>query len=162
MAAAVHFYRDVIGLDLLADHAGWPHFDLDGSYLVIVEGTPAHTETTEEWRFPHIALAVDDLDAAIGRLRDHDVALPWDVEVTAHSRWIMFQDPAENPADGPTHLRQQGSPARAGLVTGVNARRPGSGIAGVSDAVRIRVQLAAVGHARTVVASVTHGVGVRV
>jgi catechol 2,3-dioxygenase-like lactoylglutathione lyase family enzyme len=96
MAAAVHFYRDVIGLDLLADHAGWPHFDLDGSYLVIVEGTPAHTETTEEWRFPHIALAVDDLDAAIGRLRDHDVALPWDVEVTAHSRWIMFQDPAEN------------------------------------------------------------------
>jgi catechol 2,3-dioxygenase-like lactoylglutathione lyase family enzyme len=96
VAAAVRFYRDAIGLEPLAEHGGRPHFDLDGSYLVIVEGVPAHEETTKQGRFPLIALAVTDLDEAIGRLREHDVALPWDVEVTAHSRWIKFQDPAGN------------------------------------------------------------------
>ena len=34
--AGVHFYRDVLGLPLLAHHRGdHPHFDLGGTYLTI-------------------------------------------------------------------------------------------------------------------------------
>lgn len=30
-----HFYRDVIGLHLLPHHGGSPHFEINGTYLVI-------------------------------------------------------------------------------------------------------------------------------
>jgi catechol 2,3-dioxygenase-like lactoylglutathione lyase family enzyme len=47
-------------------------------------------------RFPLIALAVDDLDAAEQNLLLHGVELPWGIEADADSRWVMFHDPAGN------------------------------------------------------------------
>jgi catechol 2,3-dioxygenase-like lactoylglutathione lyase family enzyme len=42
--AAVHFYRDVVGLDLLPHHGHRPAFDLgNGSHLIIsLHGTQSH------------------------------------------------------------------------------------------------------------------------
>lgn len=28
-----HFYRDIIGLNLLSHHGGRPHFEINGTYL---------------------------------------------------------------------------------------------------------------------------------
>ena len=94
--AATHFYRDVVDLRLLPDHLERPHFDLGGSYLAILKGRPVPAQDAEPSRFPLIAFAVKDLDAAVARLRAHDVALPWGIEKDAHSRWVRFHDPAGN------------------------------------------------------------------
>jgi catechol-2,3-dioxygenase len=94
--SCAHFYRDVIGLTLLPHHGERPHFDLSGSYLTILKGRPTTAQEAEPARFPLLAIAVDDLDDAIERLRRHEVPLPWGIESNAASRWVMFSDPAGN------------------------------------------------------------------
>jgi catechol 2,3-dioxygenase-like lactoylglutathione lyase family enzyme len=91
-----HFYRDVIELRLLEHHGGRPHFDLNGVYLTILKGRPVPAEDAVPARFPLLAFAVDDLDAAIARLQAHGIELPWGVEKDDMSRWVMFHDPARN------------------------------------------------------------------
>ena len=94
--ATTHFYKDVIGLKLLP-HAGTrPHFMINGVYLTILKGRPAPAKDADPARFPLVAFAVDDLDAAIARLNAHGVAMPWGIEQDAASRWVMFHDPAGN------------------------------------------------------------------
>lgn len=101
VAAAAHFYQDVIGLQLLPhlsqhDPHRRPHFDLSGTYLIILKGKPVPAQDAEPSRFPLMALAVDDLDPAIERLQAHGVELPWGVEENADARWVLFRDPAGN------------------------------------------------------------------
>ncbi len=98
VAVTTHFFRDVIGLRLIDQHhhADRPHFDLGGVYLVIVKGRPFPPLDPVPARFPIVAFAVDDLDAAVERLRAHQIGLPWGVEEDSGSRWVMFYDPAGN------------------------------------------------------------------
>ncbi len=92
-----HFYRDVIGLRLLPHHHGdRPHFDVGGVYLTILKGRPTPALDSIPARFPLVAFAVEDLEAAIERLRAHRVELPWGAEEEAGARWVMFHDPAGN------------------------------------------------------------------
>jgi catechol 2,3-dioxygenase-like lactoylglutathione lyase family enzyme len=93
---AVHFYRDVIGLRLLPHHGERPHFDLGGSYLTILKGCPVPAQDAVPSQFPLVAFAVENLDAAVERLRNHQVELPWDIEDGTTSRWVKFYDPAGN------------------------------------------------------------------
>lgn len=94
--ATAHFYRDVIGLSLQHHHGGRPHFDLHGIFLTILQGRPSPAQDADPQRFPVVAFAVDNLEAALARLRAHRVELPWGVERDEHSRWAMFHDPAGN------------------------------------------------------------------
>lgn len=94
--ATAHFYRDVLGLELMPHHGGQPHFDLDGIYLTILSGKPRAAQDDDQKRFPAIALAVDDLNAALVLLHAHHVDLPWGIERDEHARWAMFHDPAGN------------------------------------------------------------------
>ena len=101
IATAAHFYRDVIGLQLLPhlsqhDPHKRPHFDLSGTLLVILKGEPMPAQDAEPSPFPLMAFAVDDLEPAIERLQAHHVELPWGVEENAEARWVMFHDPAGN------------------------------------------------------------------
>jgi catechol-2,3-dioxygenase len=96
VAACAHFYRDVIGLDLLPHHGGRPHFEVDGVYLTILKGSPTPAQHAEPERFPLMAFRVDDLDAMVSRLEKHKVEMPWGVESDSGSRWVMFNDPAGN------------------------------------------------------------------
>jgi catechol 2,3-dioxygenase-like lactoylglutathione lyase family enzyme len=101
IATAAHFYKDVVGLQLLPhlsqyDKHKRPHFDLSGTLLVILKGKPVPAQDAEPSPFPLMAFAVDDLDPAIERLRAHHVELPWGIEENADARWVMFHDPAGN------------------------------------------------------------------
>ncbi len=96
VAAAAHFYRDVIGLKMIPQHGGRPHFDLGGAYLVILQGKPYPAQDPVPARFPQVAFRVDDLDVAVERLQEHGVHLPWGIESDAFSRWSMFFDPGGN------------------------------------------------------------------
>ena len=93
---AAQFYREVIGLKPLSLHHWPPHFDLDGSILVIQHGRPRPPEDPQPERFPVLAFGVGDLDAAVDTLKEHGVALPWGIESNPASRWVMFHDPAGN------------------------------------------------------------------
>ncbi len=95
--AAARFYRDVIGLRLLAHHSHErPHFELGGAYLVILKGRLQSDLNPLPPRFPLIALAVPDLDSSVDRLRVNGVELPWGIEEGTDSRWVIFHDPAGN------------------------------------------------------------------
>ena len=91
-----HFYRDVIGLNLMPHHGERPHFDLGGSYLTILRGLPHPAEDAVPARFPVVAFRVPHLEQAIARLEAAGVPLPWGIEGEAGSRWVMFHHPAGN------------------------------------------------------------------
>jgi catechol-2,3-dioxygenase len=96
VSLTAHFYRDVISLPMLPQHGSRPHFDLGGSFLVILQGEPEPARHAIPERFPVLALAVDDLDLRLERLRLHLIDLPWGVESDSRARWAMFYDPAGN------------------------------------------------------------------
>jgi catechol 2,3-dioxygenase-like lactoylglutathione lyase family enzyme len=87
------FYRDILGLPLLTVDRGRPHFDLGEGYLVILPGRPNKAEGA---RFPVLAFAVDELEAAVQQLKSQGVELPWGIEEDSDSRWVMFNDPGGN------------------------------------------------------------------
>ena len=93
---SAHFYRDVLGLEMLPAHDARPHFKVDGIYFLILQGRPIQAEEMEPERFPLFALSVDDLDEMVRRLAAHGVETPWGVEQNASERWVMFRDPAGN------------------------------------------------------------------
>jgi catechol 2,3-dioxygenase-like lactoylglutathione lyase family enzyme len=89
----VHFYRDVLGMEL-ALHAGHqPHFRIGETVLVIMPGRP---QVPPDAAFPVVAFEVGDLAPAVVRLEAHNVAMPWGVEAGEDSRWVKFYDPAGN------------------------------------------------------------------
>jgi len=92
---AASFYRDVIGLHL-QHHGERPHFKVGDTYFIILKGHPVPAQNSTPERFPVIAFGVDDLDTALARLQQHQVALPWGIEKDADSRWVIFYDPAGN------------------------------------------------------------------
>lgn len=92
-----HFYKDVLGLELSSHHhAGQPHFRVGGTLLTILKGKPLPAQDSDPPRFPLLAFRVHDLAAAVERLMAHGVELPWGVEGTGDTRWVMLRDPAGN------------------------------------------------------------------
>ncbi len=98
---AVHFYKNIVGLYLISSGGGSeghhrPHFRLADVYLVLLNGKPQPPVCEKPVRFPSLAIAVDDLDGAVARLRANEIELPWGIEADARARWVMFYDPAGN------------------------------------------------------------------
>jgi len=97
LPATVHFYRHVLGFNLVHHHEHHPSFELqNGVFLVIVQAQSKAEQISGEAAFPVLAFEVDDLETAIQRLISHHVALPWGVEERSDSRWVKFYDPASN------------------------------------------------------------------
>ncbi len=96
VAANVHFYRDVLGLELLSHQGSRPHFKVDGVYLTMLKGTPTPAQNADPAYFPLFALAVEDFDGMVARLERHHISLPRGIESDADGRWVTFHDPAGN------------------------------------------------------------------
>ncbi len=96
VSTTAHFYRDVLGLEMLPQHMAQPHFKIDGIYFLILKGQPIPATDAEPDRFPLFALSVDYLDDAIARLNEYQVPLPWGIEQNPSERWVMFKDPGGN------------------------------------------------------------------
>ncbi len=63
---------------------------------MILHGKPIPPQNPQPARFPDFAFVVEDLDAAVERVRARSVELPWGIEQDAYSRWVMLHDPAGN------------------------------------------------------------------
>ncbi len=97
LPATVHFYRHVLGFNLVHHHEHHPSFELqNGVFLVIVQAQSKVEQISGEAAFPVLAFEVDDLETAIKTLKSNNVALPWGVEERSGSRWVKFYDPAGN------------------------------------------------------------------
>ena len=97
----VHFYKNIVGLYLVSSGSGAggeqrPHFRLGDTYLVFLKGQPQPALTDKPARFPALAIAVDDIEGALARLKANQVELPWGLEADARARWVMFHDPSGN------------------------------------------------------------------
>jgi catechol 2,3-dioxygenase-like lactoylglutathione lyase family enzyme len=97
LPATVHFYRHVLGFNLVHHHEHHPSFELqNGVFLVIVQAQSKVDQISGEAAFPVLAFKVDDLETAIKTLNANNVTLPWGVEERSGSRWVKFYDPAGN------------------------------------------------------------------
>jgi predicted enzyme related to lactoylglutathione lyase len=95
--ATAHFYQEVIGLSLCpcqGRHMDPPHFDVGGAYLTILQGKSVLDQNSNP--FPVIAFTVDDVDAAIERLKVHYIDLLKDVAEDSDARWGLVRDPGGN------------------------------------------------------------------
>jgi catechol-2,3-dioxygenase len=94
--AVVHFYKDIIGLELIAHDEHLPHFNLSGSYLVILSGKPAGQAEPDRQEFPLVAIQVPVLEVVLERLRYHGYQVRLGDEEAVGLRWAMCYDPSGN------------------------------------------------------------------
>lgn len=100
MKRAKSFYEGVLGLNksrAFGQNDGddqWAEYDIGAGCLALINSAGA------DWP-PHAAgtaaaLEVDDLDAFIARLREHNVKFVWDVQDTPMCRMVVVADPDGN------------------------------------------------------------------
>jgi len=86
----------VIGLDLIAHDEHLPHFNLSGSYLVILSGQQVTSPDPARQDYPQIAIQVPVLEVVLERLRHHGIEVRLGGEETVGLRWAMFYDLSGN------------------------------------------------------------------
>jgi catechol 2,3-dioxygenase-like lactoylglutathione lyase family enzyme len=97
--AAVEFYRDVLGFEVISDQVleeghRWVQLRPLGSPTAIALVTWFPSMPAGSVR--GLVLATDDLDADAEALRSRGLDLPTDVETAAWGRWLSFSDPDGN------------------------------------------------------------------
>lgn len=110
MDRAIEFYRDIIGLPLMFKQEDREHgevfafLELEGGNLELLsridtEGQPlpfAPLRPEKPW-CPHVALSVDDIDAAVAQLARHGIVpLDGPLIIPGKVRWLYFADPDDN------------------------------------------------------------------
>lgn len=107
---AIEFYRDVLGLPLMFKQEDREHgevfafLELEGGNLELLscideedEVLPSTPPEIRKPYCPHVALAVDDIDAAVGTLRAHGISLlDGPLIIPGKVRWLYFSDPYNN------------------------------------------------------------------
>ncbi|MGK2950741.1 MAG: VOC family protein [Acidimicrobiales bacterium] len=93
VAAALTFYIDVLGLEARADR---PAFGFGGAWLDVGDQQVhlIEAQAPHDWG-QHVALRVDDLDAAVGELRRKGIEVS-DPSPVGASRQAFLHDPAGN------------------------------------------------------------------
>ncbi len=110
MDIAIDFYTTSLGLKLLfrkvdeAHHEAFAFLELEGGNLELLQilddqnqPVPAEPASIKPPYCPHLALGVDDLDAALARLEETGVPLvKGPLEIVGEVRWAYFADPDGN------------------------------------------------------------------
>jgi catechol-2,3-dioxygenase len=93
----IHFYRDVVGLTVLAHLGHQPTLDLgNNQFLVVVETNEPSLQSADSSVFPLLAFSVDNLEQAVQNLQSHGIEMPFGVESDPQNRWVKFYDPSGN------------------------------------------------------------------
>ena len=107
---AIKFYRDVLGLTLRSQQRDEAHgeafafFALEGGDLELLQCIDPATCHEAVQRIsplepfcPHVAIGVEDLDAALRHLESHGITpLKGPLEIPGQVRWMYFADPDNN------------------------------------------------------------------
>ena len=79
-ASVLHFYQDILGLDLISHHGDVPQFKVGDGILVLVKGKLPAAIDAFPADFPLIAFEVNDLDNMVERLMAENVELKSSIE----------------------------------------------------------------------------------
>lgn len=91
MAASKQWYRSFLGRDETADFGDWVEFDVSGSRFGVDSGN-----TADEIPNAVVSFRVDDLEAAIGELREAGIEPVTGVIDVGPTRIAAFRDPSGN------------------------------------------------------------------
>jgi predicted enzyme related to lactoylglutathione lyase len=94
LESSVVFYKDTLGLPLLAKGDGWAHFDAGNETLLeLFSGGKASSEPkTFDQQSIVIGLRVDNLDNAVAELKQKGVSFTGEVDEYEGTRWAHFSD----------------------------------------------------------------------
>ncbi len=95
-ASVLHFYQDILGLDLISQHGDVPQLQVGDGLLVLVKGKLPAAIDAFPADFPLIAFEVNDLNKMVNTLMAENVELKSGIEERRDSRWIKVCDPAGN------------------------------------------------------------------
>ncbi|MFW6436823.1 MAG: VOC family protein [Halococcoides sp.] len=103
---SVAFYRDVLGLtlDTKLDDVGWAELALDPTTIALEESPEVDPGGAA------VAIAVDDVEAAVEELREHDVTISQEPFETPVCDMAHVTDPDGNPIV--LHRRHDGTAGR--------------------------------------------------
>ncbi len=94
--SVLHFYQDILGLDLISHHGDVPQFQVGDGILVLVKGKLPHAIDAFPAEFPLVAFEVNDLNKIADTFTAENVELLSGIEERRDSRWIKVRDPAGN------------------------------------------------------------------
>ena len=95
-ASVLHFYQDILGLDLISHHGDVPQLKVGDGILVLVKGKLPPAIDSFPADFPLIAFEVNDLNKMVETLMAENIELKSSIEERRDSRWIKLCDPAGN------------------------------------------------------------------
>lgn len=93
---SIHFYHDILGLELRSNPGEVPQFSVGDGYLVLVKGNFCPPADAFPPEFPQLGLETDNLDMMAARLHNSGVELAGNIEERRDSRWIKVCDPDGN------------------------------------------------------------------
>jgi catechol-2,3-dioxygenase len=94
--SVLHFYQDILGLDLISHHGDVPQLKVGNGILVLVKGKLPPAIDAFPAEFPLITFEVNDLNKMADTLMAENVELKSGIEERRGSRWIRVSDPAGN------------------------------------------------------------------
>lgn len=94
--SAIHFYQDVLGLELLTRPGEMPQFRVGDGLLVLAKGKFHPSSDAFPRDFPQVAFRVGDLNAIAARLQDLGVVLDTNIQERRDACWIRLRDPDGN------------------------------------------------------------------
>jgi catechol 2,3-dioxygenase-like lactoylglutathione lyase family enzyme len=93
---AIHFYRDVLELEMVSRPGEIPQFKVGGGFLVLAKGNFCPPADSFPPDFPQLGLETDDLARMAARLQQAGVELGGSMEERRDSRWLNVCDPDGN------------------------------------------------------------------
>src|SRR6185436_19917635 len=98
LEASIAFYRDVLGLTLLAHGDDWAHLEAGNSALfeLLSGGKAAHAPKTAEQQPLVLGLRVENLDQTVAQLKQKGVNFISPIGEYENTRWAHFADPEGN------------------------------------------------------------------
>lgn len=93
---ALHFYSDVLGLDLLTRPGEIPQYAVGSGILVLAKGRFVQPQDAFPPDFPQVTLAVDDLNAMAARLQAKKIEIEASIQERRDSCWLKLRDPDGN------------------------------------------------------------------
>ena len=93
---SIHFYQDILGLELTSNPGEIPQFKVGSGFLVLVKGFTPRAFPPD---FPQVGFETDNIDKIAARLQQAGVEIQGNIEERRDSRWLKVCDPDGNLID---------------------------------------------------------------
>ena len=93
---SIHFYRDILELEMTSSPGDIPQFKVGNSFLVLAKGSFCPPVDSFPPDFPQLGLRTNEIEEIALRLQKSGVELDGNIEDRRDSRWLKVCDPDGN------------------------------------------------------------------